>query len=80
MEDVHPKLYPVPYLPPSLHPPNIYTHMHTHTHTNYDQDFKVIVLSFYLIDKREFRQAVLSGDRSFLHNAFYRTETTIEIS
>ena len=43
MEDVHPKLYPGPCLPPSLPPP---------THTHYDQD------------KREFRRAILSGDRS----------------
>ena len=51
MEDVHPKLYPVPCLPLSLH-----------TNTNYDQDFKVIF--FYLIDKPEFRRAILSDDRS----------------
>ena len=30
--------------PPSL--------SHTHIHTNYEQDFKVIVLIFYLIGKR----------------------------
>ena len=35
-----------------------------HTQTNYDHNFKVIVLIFYLIDKREFRRAILSGDRS----------------
>ena len=68
MEDVHPKLYPVsclsPFLrippPPTPSPPPLPTP--THTHTNYDQDFKVTF--FYLIDKGEFRQAILSGDRS----------------
>ena len=35
-----------------------------HTHANFDQDFKVIVLIFYLIDKCEFRRAILSGDMS----------------
>ena len=52
VEDVHPKSYPVPCLPPSLPPPPLTS---PPPHIHHDQDFKVIVLIFYLIDKREFR-------------------------
>ena len=51
-------------------PPSTLTHTHTHARTHararahYDLDFKDKVLLFYLIDKREFRQGILSGDRS----------------
>ena len=42
MEDVHPKLYPVPWSPaPPPPPPPPPQHRHTHTKLNYDQDFKV---------------------------------------
>ena len=45
-----PRLFPLPPPPPP------------YTHTHYVLGFKVIVYFFYLIDKREFRRAILSHD------------------
>ena len=70
VKDVHPKLYPVPCHPPPPPPTPLVCSSKiisstTHSLTNYDQDFKFIVLIFYLIiDKRVFRPAILSADRS----------------
>ena len=57
---IHYHIYSSP--PPPPHLPQLHC----------DLDFKVIALFFYLIDKHEFRRAILSGDRSCLNNT---TET-----